>query len=559
MPWFAAFLRRARRLRPVFPIFVLLIQHVDLTCHTRGLTRSTNIMPNHVDSPKPECHHSARTVGWLGCSIVWVVISLSQVLEEHTALDASDRQWLEALTGEWQLLADTSFSDLVLWLPDCADENVFWAGAQIRPLTGPTALADDVVGDDVSYDPEALVTCAFLSREISATSDHRLMAGIPVDVMAVPVVRHGKVIAVVERHTNQMGLRAPGALEDTYLAVADVLTSMLHRGMFPLDPPSDPVSSPRVGDGMMWVAPDGMITFASPNVISALRGLELSGDIQGEKITSLAPELVDEFTRTVEAGNEGRSFKPVEVTVEGPQAAVRMRVISLDSDGVFVAALVLVRDVTTVRERERQLVNKDATIAEIHHRVKNNLQTVAALLRLQSRRLTNPEGKEALADAMRRVQSIAAVHEILSRGFDEDVDFDAIADRILVMVGDVAASSGRVSAIREGSFGMVPGEWATSLSLVMTELTQNAIEHGLAMGGGSVIVHVERHADGELLMQIIDDGAGLPEGFDPTKTSSLGLSIVTTLISDLGGSFALTNGAGHGAVATVRVGMPFHL
>lgn len=485
------------------------------------------------------------------------MLSLSQVLEEHTGLEEQDRRWLEALTREWQLLADTAFSDLVLWLPDAGDENVFWAGAQIRPLTGPTALIDDVVGDDISYDPEALVTEAFLSREVCATSHNRLLAGIPVDVVAIPVVRHDQVIAVVERHTNQMGVRAPGALEDTYLAVADTLSDMLHRGRFPLDPPSDPVASPRVGDGMMWVDPDGMIVFASPNVVSALRMLELNGNIQGEKVNALTPELIDQFREIMSCGRAGHPMNPQEVTIERPQAAVRLRIISMDSQGEFVGILVLVRDVTLVRERERQLVNKEATISEIHHRVKNNLQTVAALLRLQSRRLTNPEGKEALADAMRRVQSIATVHEILSQGFDEEVAFDAIADRIISMVGDVAAPAGPVRVRREGSFGMVPGQWATPLSLVMTELTQNAIEHGLAMGAhGEVHIHVERDTSRELTMQVIDDGDGLPEGFDITATGSLGLSIVSTLVGDLGGEFSLVNGEHGGAVATVSVNLP---
>ena len=485
------------------------------------------------------------------------MLSLSQVLEEHTELSPQDRRWLEALTREWQLLADTAFSDLVMWLPDARDENVFWAGAQIRPLTGPTALIDDVVGDVISYDPEALVTAAFLSREPCATSDTRLLAGIPVDVVAIPVIRHDEVIAVVERHTNQMGVRAPGALEDTYLAVADTLSDMLHRGRFPLDPPSDPVASPRVGDGMMWVDPDGMIAFASPNVVSALRMLELNGNIQGEKVNALTPELVDKFGEVMTAGWAGTPLNPIEVTIERPQASVRLRIISMDSHDEFVGILVLVRDVTQVTERERQLVNKDATISEIHHRVKNNLQTVAALLRLQSRRLTNPEGKEALADAMRRVQSIATVHEILSQGFDEEVAFDAIADRIISMVGDVAAPVGPVRVTRDGSFGLLPGQWATPLSLVMTELIQNAIEHGLAMGArGQVRIDVAREGRDDLTMRIVDDGAGLPEGFDMASTGSLGLSIVSTLVGDLGGEFTLENGEHGGAVATVTVHLP---
>lgn len=153
---------------------------------------------------------------------------------------------------------------------------------------------------------------------------------------------------------------------------------------------------------------------------------------------------------------------------------------------------------------------------------------------------------------MRRVQSIAAVHEILSQGFDEDVVFDDIADRILLMVGDVASAGGQVQARRQGSFGHVPGDTATSLAMVMTELCQNAIEHGLQSSNGEVVVRVVR-SDDDLVLEVIDDGAGLPDGFELRSASSLGLSIVSTLIHDLGGEFTLTNNVGDGSTARVHV------
>src|SRR2546430_8568537 len=96
-----------------------------------------------------------------------------------------------------------------------------------------------------------------------------------------------------------------------------------------------------------------------------------------------------------------------------------MRALPLVPSGVPIGALVLVRDVTEVRRRDRALLTKDATIREIHHRVKNNLQTVAALLRLQSRRTDSPEAKQALAESVRRVTSIALVHETMSMSVDE--------------------------------------------------------------------------------------------------------------------------------------------
>ena len=118
----------------------------------------------------------------------------------------------------------------------------------------------------------------------------------------------------------------------------------------------------------------------------------------------------------------------------------------------------LVRDVTELRRRERELLTKDATIREIHHRVKNNLQTVAALLRLQARRLDVPEGRSALEEAVRRVGSIALVHELLSTTPDEAVPFDEVADRVLAMVAELsAAGPGRCSAVGAGPQRVVRG------------------------------------------------------------------------------------------------------
>lgn len=154
---------------------------------------------------------------------------------------------------------------------------------------------------------------------------------------------------------------------------------------------------------------------------------------------------------------------------------------------------------------------------------------------------------------MKRVTSIAVVHEILSQAFDTTVQFDGVADRLLRMVGDVAATGGKVRMVREGSFGFVPAEVATSLSLVLTELCQNAVEHGLGDSSGSVWVR-PRQEQGELVVEVVNHGEPLPPGFTLGSSTSLGLSIVTTLVEDMDGTFTLVPGPdGFGTVASVRV------
>lgn len=464
----------------------------------------------------------------------------------------TDEEWLDSFVAQWHLLADLSFSDLLLWQPDADGEN-FECVAQIRPVTGPTALEDDVIGDTIVHEPDHAVTTAFMTGQISETSDNELSAGIPVDVWAVPITRHGRCISVLERHTNLMGMRALGALEENYMEAAGVLTSMLLEGQFPLAPPMDKALAPKVGDGVMRIQPDGVITYASPNVITAFRRLGAGGDIEGEDFGDLTRGLrrgVETMGQTV--FSDLRAQRSVVFDIEQSRASVRVVLFPLKVADTSVGMLALCRDITELRRRDRMLVTKDATISEIHHRIKNNLQTVAALLRMQSRRMKSPEACEALRDATRRVSSIAVVHDTLSHTLEEDIEFDDVCDRILRMVGDLAAPSGVVRAKRVGSFGVVSSEAATSLAMIITELCQNAIEHGLQSSSGELEVR-PRTVGHELVVDVVDGGVGLPEGFDIHSQESLGLAIISTLIKDLHGSIELGPGDdGQGTCARLR-------
>ena len=186
------------------------------------------------------------------------------------------------------------------------------------------------------------------------------------------------------------------------------------------------------------------------------------------------------------------------------------------------------RDTTEMRHQEQELITKDATIREIHHRVKNNLQTVASLLRIQGRRTHNEVARDALDQAMRRVTAIAVVHDTLSEGLDQNVDFDDVFDRVLMLITEVA--SGHTTTVRPkktGTFGELPSEYATPLALALTELVTNAVEHGLAgRADGEVEISAKRK-DGQLRVRVRDNGVGLAEG---KVGSGLGTQIVRTLI-----------------------------
>jgi two-component sensor histidine kinase len=489
------------------------------------------------------------------------VPSLQDLAQSRTDLSAEDLDWLHLLLADWQLLADLSFADLLLWLP-LRERGGFLAAAQMRPTTGPTAYHDDVVGTEVPRGRRPQLDRAFDEQRICRERDPDWPGDVPVREETIPVVRAGRVVAVVSRHTNLAAARTPSRLELTYLRTADDLAVMVSQGRFPVPGSEGHVAlAPRVGDGLIRLDADGVVTFASPNALSAYRRLGLTADLTGTSLGAVTSRLTrdggrdqptDEALSTVVGGAVAR-----EAEVEAASTTVRLRVIPLTPDGERSAALVLCRDVTEVRRRERELVGKDATIREIHHRVKNNLQTVAALLRLQGRRLveTDATARDALHEAEQRIGSIALVHETLARTADDGVDFDEVADRVVAMVGDLG-EHGTVVVSREGTFGLVEPSVATPLALVLVELVQNAVEHGLGAAGGRVRVRV-RQEPGRLVVAVSDDGAGLPEGFDVDRAAGLGLQIVRTLVeAELGGRLTVGPGAAGGACAEVSVPRP---
>jgi two-component sensor histidine kinase len=474
-------------------------------------------------------------------------------------LTGADVEWLHALVSDWQLLADLSFADLVLWAP-LRDGSGWLALAQMRPTTGPTTYHDDVVGMVARAGQRPFVDAALRERRICREGDPEWTRGVPVRRESIPVTRAGRVIAVIERSTNLSSARTPSRLELTYLKGADDLAQMIAAGMFPV-PGEEPalVRSPRVGDGLLRLGRSGKVSYASPNALSAYRRLGLTADLVGAELGPLTAELCApgqpaDDSLTVTAG--GRA--PRETEVEGNGSVVQLRSIPLVVNGMRTGALILVRDVTELRRRERELMTKDATIREIHHRVKNNLQTVAALLRLQARRLAAPEARAALEEAMRRVGSIAIVHETLSHTPEEIVDFDDIAERVVAMAGEVSAPETRVVPTITGHFGVLPAAVATPLALVLTELLQNALQHGLSHPAGPQIPALEvtvRRSDGRLAVTVEDNGAGLPPGFDLDSATSLGLQIVRTLVeSELDGLLSISPRPGGGT--TVLVDLP---
>lgn len=493
--------------------------------------------------------------------------TLADLLAEHTGLSGEAAEHLQTLVAEWQLLADLSFADFLMWVPIYSNdqgridsETQFVCAAQARPTTGPTAHPEDAVDTRVSITDYPQLVRAIREVRIFREQDPHWHQDAPMRREAIPVQFKGQVIAVLSRESALVSPRVPSSLEIAYIGSAADLCQMIADGTFPNQESLTGVhTSPRVGDGFIRVDTSGAVVFASPNGLSAYHRMGYEADLVGEQLAPLTRSLIaDPFDATEIAQRildalEGRAVSRAEAESR-PGAAVLFRAIPLRPSGVAAGALVLVRDVTEVKRRDRALLSKDATIREIHHRVKNNLQTVATLLRLQSRRTSNSQAGQALEESVRRVSSIAMVHESLSVSVDERVDLDQLLDKVLPMLGEISTAESPLLLRREGAFGVVVADVATPLVMVVSELVQNAVEHAFPEGSaGRVIVQARRSARW-LDVTISDNGQGLPAGFSMEGAQGLGLQIVRTLVeAELQGSLSVRGCDPDGTEASLRI------
>ena len=193
-----------------------------------------------------------------------------------------------------------------------------------------------------------------------------------------------------------------------------------------------------------------------------------------------------------------------------------------------------------------KLMVRSAIIQEMHHRVKNSLQTIASLLRLQIRYGKFDSVEQVLNESITRILSIAAVHEMLSQESMDNVSVKKVAENIVAAtIQGLTRSDQHISMVVRGVDVSLPSSKATSFALILNELIQNAVEHGFkSISSGRIVVDMQEDED-EIRMIVTNDGEPLEPDFDLAKARGMGLQIVENLVHDnLNGSFTLTNDFG---------------
>jgi two-component sensor histidine kinase len=469
-----------------------------------------------------------------------------QELSRQTTLDEPALGHLQRLIASWGFLADLCFADLLLFVPTetgAAEGSEFMILGQIRPTTSQTLYVEDQVGRLVHPTGRPEVARAWRLGQIIDDQRRLSVRGEVARIQCIPVRWKDALLGILTRESAPSVGRRPGELEHVYVEIFDGFARMIAAGEFPFETDaSEPDQAPRVGDGVARLDATGRVDYASPNFVSALHRMGIHGNARGARLGEIGMD--ESAVRAAFAIGV-----PIDEEVEHRDVTLIVRCIPLLDRGIVTGAVLAVRDVSDLRRRDRMLISKDVTIREMHHRVKNNLQTISSLLQLQARRLESDEARQAIEDAVARIRAIALVHETLSAstGASQEVDFDEIVRPLVRLVEEgLLSPDRRVQLVVEGEAGPLRAEVATPLAVVLTELLQNALRHGYpedgSHGAGTVRVCLENYGS-SLLLQVVDDGVGFPAGF-VGDVSSLGLTIVRTLVGELGGTLNVHSDGG---------------
>jgi len=457
------------------------------------------------------------------------------------------------------ILADLSRSDLLLYVPVTDDQARVIA--QARPRSSFPLYAEDLVETVVNAD------CApWVFRALSgAGRSHAVQSGqvrdAPIARQVLPVVGgRGQTIAVLSIETNLLAHERHRRRSQVYQRALRQLQEMALRGELT---GVDSLSPFGEHDGIVVVDEQRCIRYMSGIATNLYQRIGYMGNLLGQSVYEVETadaELVDAALKSAtcleqEKEEHGRFWVRKVIPLYAPRRRwmlplQRAQELPCPPGTVPVGVLWTVHDATESRDKERELRAKMAMVQEIHHRVKNNLQAIASLLRLQARRASSQEVEQALGDTVNRILSVAVVHEFLSYKSASVIDLHEVAQRIVSqMTQSVMDPQKQIRFELHGTPIYLSSQQVTACALVLNELLLNAVEHGYEQRDvGVVSIHLTD--DGEwVAIEVGDDGAGLPDHFDVEEDGGLGLRIVRSLVQgDLKGRFEIRGEEGVKAV-----------
>ncbi|MEC1525196.1 histidine kinase N-terminal domain-containing protein [Neobacillus niacini] len=464
---------------------------------------------------------------------------MKNILEElcflHTNLSKEDVLLLQELVGNLTLIADLNKANIFI---DCLTKEGKHAivVAEAAPTTTKPVYKKSVIGKFAyeAFEPSVLYTL----RTGKAMFQNRAFTqeGKTVDQSVVPINgANDRVIGalIMEKDISEQiqHQRKMEALSEATETLSEILIGMTENR---------PIIPEMIEESLFFIDQDGEILYCNPSAINLIQEMDENDRLIGRS-------LVSYFPRIQAILNEPEELIIQEV--EMLNKIFQVKKIKLDHFDKANGMFVIFKNITELRVKERELNVKSVAIREIHHRVKNNLQTVASLLRLQMRRGLPEESKVHFVESLNRITSIASVYEvILSNSSVDDVDIYQLLEKIgNMLVWESEHENKRIMISYSGPHLQIKSTKAVSVALVVNELIQNCVKHAFkAMNEGKIVVLFEQKGN-DIEVQVIDNG----EGYSPKSKPSLGLDIVRMLVEhDLSGHFSIER-TNQGTLATV--------
>ncbi|MBV8084175.1 MAG: histidine kinase N-terminal domain-containing protein, partial [Chloroflexi bacterium] len=445
----------------------------------------------------------------------------------------ADEMAIRTMARSLPVMADLSRADALVFCRCAADELVIVSEA--KPWSVSAVHADPMVGKRARRQDEPVIWKAFDKQKAVQGYRPGTIMGATTTQDVFPFMGNGRMVAAVSFETNETVRTRHRRRSPVILKAIATLQDMLLKSDIDLSE----LSRTSERDALVVVDPDGHILYLSGTAESMYQKLGFRANLLKRKIDELGTNEAAFF-----AAMQAR--KACEFETHEQEFIWIRKAVPLIERGQLKAVILGVTDVTETRQKEHELRIKAAMLQEVHHRVKNNLQTIAALLRMQARRLPESQGRDALLESVNRILSVAVVHEFLSHDESSEINIKEVSHSILreVTTGTLDPDK-QLKIVLDGPSLLLPAQQATSCALIINELLQNAVEHGYAnRAHGTIQINLRESAD-ETVIEIIDDGEGLPPGFDLERDANLGLQIVRTLVNeDLHGRLTFENGQG---------------
>ncbi|MGA5688432.1 sensor histidine kinase [Cytobacillus pseudoceanisediminis] len=462
--------------------------------------------------------------------------SVEELCTLHTSLSKMDVERIKEVSANLSLIADLNQANVFVDCPTKEGKHAIVV-AEAAPNTAKSVYQKPVAGKFAyeAFEPAVLYTLRtgknmFLNRALTQEGKTVEQSVVPIKGSEDRVI--GALIMekdISEKLQRQLKLEALSEATET---LSGILIGMAE---------DRPIIPEVIEESLFFIDHENKVVYNNPSATNLIHEI-------GKENCRPGVPLIDCFPCIQEILNEPEELLVKEMKMMNK--VFRVKKISLDLAGKSDGTFIILKDLTELREKEREIAVKSVAIREIHHRVKNNLQTVASLLRLQMRRGVPEESKVHFVESLNRISSIASVYEIiLSSSSVDEVDIYSLIEKVgNMLVHEAKHEQKKINIQYRGPKLLIDSEKAVSLSLVINELIQNCVKHAFKQMHEGIVEVCFEYSNDEIKVEVIDNG----EGYSPEAKPSLGLDIVKMMIEhDLSGHFLIER-AETGTIAAVQ-------